>query len=204
MYNSAADTDLYDLFAEEKIFGKIYLMARPDGAHMDIQGNIYNIFENYFRKNHRNCGARIEDEVYFNENNYVIPDVRIFCYNKTGEKTGIIVEVLSKSTRVKDLSVKMKLYAEMGVKEYWIITPETFSIDIYSLKDNGYELYAAYSLFFEKDFPRSKKAREEQEKTVIKEFAPILFPDLVIEIEDVFYRVANREELYNNAPDYEF
>jgi len=174
---------------EEKINGKIYLMARPERNHLRVQKNITNIFENYFKEKGRRCEAIIEDELYIDENNYLVPDVEILCHDKKDDIPVIVIEVLSKSTRDKDLTVKMKKYAELGVKEYWLVDYKNHSVDIYFLNNKYYEIFKSYSHFLVEDFSKIKEEREKQEKELIKEFAPFSFPEIIIQIEDVFYMV---------------
>ena len=181
---------------EEKINGKIYLMARPSVDHMRVQGNICAIFENYFRRTGRNCEALFETQLDIGEN-YVVPDVMVLCYNQQDDDRipVIIIEVLSKSTRTKDLREKMALYAALGVREYWIADYTNLSLDIYVLDETAgyYKAHASYSYFLESDFPKNKQQRSEAEAEVIKEFTPVLFPELVIKVEDVFYRVIPKQ-----------
>ncbi len=40
---------------------------------------------------------------------------------------------------------KKRLYARFGVKEYWIVIPESEEIEVYVLKNNTYQLYKIYS-----------------------------------------------------------
>lgn len=61
---------------------------------------------------------------------FVQPDILIVCdRNKITSRciTGapdFIVEILSPSTRDRDLHLKASKYADSGVREYWIIDPE--------------------------------------------------------------------------------
>ena len=43
----------------------------------------------------------------------------------------LVVEVLSPSTRRKDMTLKLSKYAEAGVQEYWIIDPKKENIIVY-------------------------------------------------------------------------
>lgn len=45
-----------------------------------------------------------------------------------------LVEILSPSTAMKDLSKKKTLYAKHGVREYWIVNPEDLSVLAYRLE----------------------------------------------------------------------
>lgn len=55
----------------------------------------------------------------------------------------LIVEAVSQTSYYEDTRIKRELYAHEGVPEYWIIFPETASINVYTLKDSVYELYSA-------------------------------------------------------------
>ena len=181
-----------DLFIEEKIDGKIYLMARSSEKHTDVQYNIANIFNDYFRKNKKKCISRIEAELWINKDSWVVPDVMVFCYNTSKNLPLIIVEVLSKSTRKKDLGVKMKKYAELGIKEYWVVDCTSYTIDIYVLTENNiYDRYESYSYYTDEDFSKMPGIRERQraEVEIITEFTPVSFPELKVLLEDVFYFV---------------
>jgi len=47
----------------------------------------------------------------------------------------IVVEVLSPTTRARDLGRKKELYAALGVPEYWLVDPERRAIDVFALRD---------------------------------------------------------------------
>jgi len=50
----------------------------------------------------------------------------------------LVVEVLSPSTAHLDRDRKMKLYAEHGVPYYWIVDPESHSVEAYALTGAAY------------------------------------------------------------------
>jgi len=174
-------------FKIEKIDGKIYMMAPPRDEHIDVQGNLYNIFSNYFKQNKKRCRARFDSRTDIDdEGNYVKPDLKVLCSNNFNKDIPVIViEVLSKSTRARDLGIKMEKYENLGIKEYWIVTWETLSIDIYLLNDDKqYKLYKSYTLL-EPDDDISELSEEEQ-KEFVTEFSPVSFPELIVKLEDVF------------------
>ena len=51
----------------------------------------------------------------------------------------LVVEVLSPSTFYKDLRRKMTVYSQFGVEEYWIVDPETKTIELYCRGPEGNE-----------------------------------------------------------------
>ena len=76
----------------------------------------------------------------------------------------IVVEILSPSTRARDLGVKLTLYARYGVREYWLVDPEARTVTVYVLRDDRYEL-----LPNEGGFARS-----------------LVLPDLAIDVAELF------------------
>lgn len=68
---------------------------------------------------------------------------RISCdrdnIDNKGKYNGIpdlVIEVMSPSTRGKDLIKKLDLYKQCAVKEYWVVDPMNDSITVYSLAED--------------------------------------------------------------------
>ena len=51
----------------------------------------------------------------------------------------LVVEILSPSTRRRDLGRKEELYAEYGIREYWVVDPKARSVSVYVLRDGRYK-----------------------------------------------------------------
>ncbi|MFT4039132.1 MAG: Uma2 family endonuclease [Thermomicrobiales bacterium] len=77
---------------------------------------------------------------------YLIPDV-VFVSRERGDiidEAGIegapdlAIEILSPKTRRHDLLTKRAQYAQLGVREYWIIDPDALTIDVLALADGVY------------------------------------------------------------------
>ncbi|MFN7793065.1 MAG: Uma2 family endonuclease, partial [Cyclobacteriaceae bacterium] len=69
----------------------------------------------------------------------------------------LIVEVLSVGNRSHDLVKKKDLYEKFGVKEYWVVDPETKLAIGFEWKENGYvkiseEIGKIYSRLLKEDF----------------------------------------------------
>jgi Uma2 family endonuclease len=54
----------------------------------------------------------------------------------------LVVEVFSESTAHVDRNIKPKTYSPYGVPELWLIDPESTTMEIFRLRDGGYELSA--------------------------------------------------------------
>ena len=57
----------------------------------------------------------------------------------------LVVEILSPHTTSIDRSTKRRLYAWFGVPHYWIVDPESRTIEAYALVEREYELVARAS-----------------------------------------------------------
>ena len=55
------------------------------------------------------------------------------------------VEVVSEATAYRDLVTKKRLYAESGVKEYWIVDPGERAVDVLRLHGRKYDLHRRYN-----------------------------------------------------------
>ncbi len=56
----------------------------------------------------------------------------------------MVIEILSPSTGERDRTVKKKLYARAGVAEYWLVDPESKTIEVFTLGEAGFERVALY------------------------------------------------------------
>jgi Uma2 family endonuclease len=87
-------------------------------------------------------------DVYLDEvSNVVQPDLiailqpNLGIINKNGHIHGVpdlLIEILSESTRNHDLVRKKDLYQRFGVKEYWVIDPESKLACGFALENNCY------------------------------------------------------------------
>ncbi len=80
----------------------------------------------------------------------VQPDISIICDIHKLDDFGcigapdLIVEILSPGNKKWDEVNKYKLYEENGVKEYWIVDPDSKSVKVFILKADKYELVDYY------------------------------------------------------------
>ncbi|GHU65550.1 hypothetical protein FACS1894184_01550 [Clostridia bacterium] len=126
----------------ELIDGVIYDLAAPIDAHQAIVLELGAQLRNYLKG--KTCIVRVSPyDVKLSERNVVQPDVLIICdRKKIDPKKGCIgapdyiAEVTSPSTSSIDSLRKFNLYREFGVREYWIIHPDTKLIQV-SMLDNG-------------------------------------------------------------------
>ncbi len=122
----------------EFIDGVVLMSPSPSRVHQAIGTQI--IATAYSQLKNSPCTPVYELDIKHNGCVYK-PDVMIFC-DKEAELPEIIFEILSPSSRYRDLKVKLVKYEEMGVKEYWIVDPKLKSITIYDFVNSTAEVYA--------------------------------------------------------------
>ncbi len=130
----------------ELIDGEAYLMASPGFTHQVAVNEIAGHFYNYFKeKPCRSLTAPLDVRLFgyatkFEEDpNVVQPDIVVICDeekvsedNKYEGIPTLVVEVLSASTKGKDMVTKLNLYMKSGVSEYWIADIESRSVTQYT------------------------------------------------------------------------
>ena len=152
----------------EYINGEIVLLASPDALHQDISGNLYFHLREYMKDKECKVFFAPFDVHFFKKDcktpDVMQPDLLIACdlegnVNEKGRYTGtptLCIEIISKSTRSKDMVDKLNTYMLSGVREYWIVDPYKHSVLVYSFEDLDIDEYTAYkpgdtltSYFFE-------------------------------------------------------
>lgn len=129
-------TDYYALPGEirvELIDGAFYDMAAPTITHQELSFLIHRALDDYLREKGGTCkvySAPVDVRLDLDDDTMVQPDVIVVCDpDKRKDRRRIegapdlVVEVLSESTRRKDLTKKLEKYMRAGVREYWAVDP---------------------------------------------------------------------------------
>ncbi len=170
--------------ALELIKGKIMLMSpAPNVYHQDISTNLTRLLSVFFK--HKKCRvyvAPFDVRLYDRKKSIlasqdihtvVQPDLCVICNPEILDLQGCngapdwIIEILSKSNAKRDMNIKYELYQESGVGEYWIVYPEEQAIHQFVLDEN--ECYQLKRMYTGDDIA-----------------TPYLFPELAVELTDVF------------------
>ena len=130
----------------ELIDGVIYDMSSPMFVHQIIAGEIHGQIREYIGKHKGKCVpaiAPVDVQLDCDNKTMVQPDVIIICDRDKIRGFGIygapdfVLEVLSPSTRKKDLTLKLSKYIEAGVREYWVIDPKKRLLLTYDFSEEG-------------------------------------------------------------------
>ena len=171
----------------EIVNGRANIVARPDLNHLTISFNVGKVFERFI--DNQACRMFIEADLHLGEGYILIPDVMIIC-DKDKRKGGavygapdLIVEVISPSSVKLDLSVKKDIYEQQGVKEYWLIYPESRMITIYQNTDGRFALLDVYTY---RDPGELEFMTAQDRKSLSTSFSSTLFSGLTVNLEEIF------------------
>jgi Uma2 family endonuclease len=178
-----------NLIKEEWINGIVMMSPRPQYNHMELEGTLYSKLKDYFSGK---CKVAIENALFLTKDNPVelkkdlnklkalvkgkgaelVPDVAVYCDNEQIFKRGflgvpqLVIEVLSPSNADDDTEVKKEIYRKFGVPEYWIVSPMSKKVYVYSIENGRYELKGEYK-FLEEEIKSSR------------------FEDLILDMKDI-------------------
>ncbi len=133
----------------ELINGQIYYQAAPSRAHQKILMSVSKTIANYIDTTGGSCEvypAPFAVKLYEDRKTIVEPDISVICdRDKLTDKgcTGApdwIIEIVSPSNSSHDYIRKLNLYADAGVREYWIVNPVEQSIFVYHLETDSFQV----------------------------------------------------------------
>lgn len=151
---SYADYLLWKFKERVELFrGKILKMSpAPNRKHQEIAGSLHLELGIVFKN--KPCKVYIapfdvriarksqnDDEIF----SVVQPDLCIICDSNKLDDRGcigapdLIIEILSPGNSKREMKSKFELYEEAGVREYWIVDPNTESILINVLENGKYQ-----------------------------------------------------------------
>lgn len=140
----------------ELLNGEIYILASPNINHQEILGRLYPVFHEYFKgKKYRVFLAPFDVRLKKKDiktPDVFQPDILVACdlENNISEKgrymgtPALVIEILSDSTRNRDMVDKLNTYMLSGVKEYWIIDIKNESILIYEFNNCEIDKYNVF------------------------------------------------------------
>lgn len=127
----------------------IYNMAAPTSTHQLLLMELAGTIREYIRSRNGKCrvvpapfAVKLKEE----RATIVEPDISVICDpDKITQKgcTGApdwIIEIISPGNASHDYVTKLNLYAETGVREYWIVDPMKKKIFVYHLENSHFDV----------------------------------------------------------------
>ncbi len=127
----------------------IYNQAAPSRIHQTILMELSGTIRDYLKSKSRPCRvypAPFAVKLRKDRKTIVEPDISVICdKNKLTDRgcTGApdwIIEIVSPGNSSHDYIVKLNLYANAGVREYWIVDPYKERIFVYRLEQEHFEV----------------------------------------------------------------
>lgn len=137
----------------ELINGELYMPPAPTRRHQRILINLLHAIDRFVRE--KDLG-----EVYIAPLDVVLdrarplilrPDLlfvsharRHILQERIEGAPDLVVEILSPGSALRDRTEKTVWYGQYGVREYWLVDPETRAIEVRRLSAEGYEPLGVY------------------------------------------------------------
>ncbi|MCF8461579.1 MAG: Uma2 family endonuclease [Flavobacteriales bacterium] len=114
----------------------------PTPKHQRIGGKLFTQLDNAL-SSCSNCEVSLPVDWKINYNTVIQPDLLVACFPFLDKKfldssPALVIEILSPSTRTKDLTVKRDIYLDQGVKYYIIMDPVKDEYLVLELVDETY------------------------------------------------------------------
>ncbi|MDR2181889.1 MAG: Uma2 family endonuclease [Treponema sp.] len=133
----------------ELINGTAYVMTGPNDFHQAICVELIAQIADYVRG--KPCKIRpapYDVRLFYAEDGsddtVVQPDISVICDEKKRGPDGcrgapdMVVEILSPSNTGEEYVRKFNLYMKAGVREYWIVAPESKTVQVFVLQNGAY------------------------------------------------------------------
>lgn len=142
-YNIPEDT------RTELIDGQFYDMASPSRMHQEILNAINNTIYNYIHSKGGSCKvypAPFAVKLFDDKKTVVEPDISVICDPAKLTDRGCsgapdwIIEIVSPGNPGHDYVRKLNLYMDAGVREYWIVDPDSREIFVYNLGEDLFHI----------------------------------------------------------------
>ena len=138
------------------IGGKLYRMPAPVPYHQKVSGNLYFIIRSYVRAENMGEVFYAPCDVVLSEEDIVQPDIIFISTEREyiiEEKNiqgapDLVIEIMSPRSEYLDCKVKVELYEEYGVKEYWLVDPDRKDVEVLTLTQEGYKSLGAFNKSF--------------------------------------------------------
>jgi Uma2 family endonuclease len=137
--------DLDSKNQNELVDGQLIMMAPPLLAHQRISVELSRQISNFLlNKSGEVFTAPFGVRLFKEKHTALQPDLTVVCDTSKLYCEGcvgapdMVVEILSDSSSSYDKKVKLNLYLEAGVKEYWIVDPDDASVMALRLENGKY------------------------------------------------------------------
>jgi Uma2 family endonuclease len=134
----------------EIIDGELYMVPAPTTDHQSTVGNLFGTIWYFLQHNPIGKVFPAPTDVIFSEINVLQPDIVFVSKEKFDILTreniqgapDLVIEVLSPGTEHRDRTEKLATYAQFGVLEYWMVSEEGETVEVWRRKGNKLMFHA--------------------------------------------------------------
>ena len=127
-YRNTPEDERYEL-----LDGELLMTAAPNIAHQRIDTKLGAMLHRFVEERDLGEVFHAPTDVVLSDTDVVQPDILFVSEGRADIITAdnvqgapdLVVEILSPTTARRDWRVKLDLYSEYGVREYWLVDPET-------------------------------------------------------------------------------
>jgi Uma2 family endonuclease len=130
----------------EIIDGEIYVSPSPVDIHQCLLLNLSYEFCQYLKARPIGIVRFAPLDVILSDYEVLQPDLLFVLNEHRGRlqdwmrgAPDLVVEIISPNTEARDRGPKMKTYARHGIGEYWIVDPDSQTIEVHRLSSQGYQ-----------------------------------------------------------------
>jgi Uma2 family endonuclease len=142
-----------DGLRHEIIDGEHYVTPSPATRHQRIVGNLQYLIRHFLETNPIGEVFCAPFDALLSEFDIVVPDLLYLSRERARFLTSknlqgppdLVIEVLSPSTKSRDIRLKRDLYERVGVREYWIVDPELAVVEVYRGNGRSFEAPTTFS-----------------------------------------------------------
>ena len=136
----------------ELLNGELLMAPSPNVSHQRVATDLVTVLNAFVQESDLGRVYAAPTDVVLSETNVVQPDLlfvskereQIITRANIQGAPDLAVEIRSPSTDERDRTVKRKLYADHGVREYWLVDPDAITITVLILRDGAFEEVGVY------------------------------------------------------------
>ena len=136
----------------ELLNGELHMAPSPSMPHQIINTRLGSRLLAFVENRDLGKVITAPADVALSETNVVQPDLffvsrereQIITHANIQGAPDLAVEIRSPSTDERDRTVKRKLYAQHGVKEYWLVDPDAMTVTVLVLSEGAFEEAGVY------------------------------------------------------------
>ena len=146
-YLKTSDDERYEL-----LNGELVMPPAPLTGHQIVSMALASRLYLYVNEREMGTVVAAPTDVVLSDTDVVQPDVlfvssqrsQILTRENVRGAPDLVVEILSPATAERDRTLKLDLYAQHGVKEYWIVDPDARTITVLLRGEGGFGVDGIY------------------------------------------------------------